>query len=575
MTYQVTARKWRPMRFDDVVAQNHVTTTLRNAISSNRLAHAYIFSGPRGIGKTTVARILAKVINCENPQDLNPDNACEICREITEGRSLDVIEIDGASNRGVEEIRNLRESVRYAPARGKYKVYVIDEVHMLTKEAFNALLKTLEEPPRHVLFIFATTEVHKVPATILSRCQRFDFRRIPIQETTTNLRKVADEEHVQISNDALLLIAKKADGSLRDAQGIFDQVFSFCGDNISYQQVLQVLNAVDQEMFFRVTDLTKEKNSKGGLQLVEEILSRGYDIREFLTGLAEHLRNLLIIRTASDAKLVEASESHRRRYEEEAKHFTESDILRFIRLVMETESAIRWSPQPRFKLEMCLVQMIQLDSTVQIDQLLQKLEELKKKLDGSVVDVLGRVKASAPAKAIPVEVMRKSVSPESSHHRRQPAATIEAGTGQPSSESLGSSTGETPTSSALSIEEFQMRWKAFVEEVKRQKIGIGSVLTQVRVLGIHDGAIQLGCPDEFHLGSLKRHREFLTTVAQRVYRTNRLLFEPLIRGENSPNGDQDAHRGGIETPVAGHPVIRALMRELGAEPLDVARTRRT
>ncbi len=557
------------MRFEEVVGQNHVTQTLRNAVSSNRLAHAYIFSGPRGVGKTSTARILAKVMNCDNPVDLNPDNVCEMCKDITEGRSLDVIEIDGASNRGVEEIRNLRESVRYGPARGTYKVYVIDEVHMLTKEAFNALLKTLEEPPKHVLFIFATTEVHKVPPTILSRCQRFDFRRIPLEDITSNLRKVADAEHAQISDDTLLLIGKRADGSLRDAQGIFDQVFSFCGATISYEQVLQVLNAVDQEMFFRVTDLIKEKNSKGGLQLVEEILSKGYDIREFLRGLAEHLRNLLITRTDSDTKLVEASEVHRKRYREEAKHFTESDILRLIRLVMETENALRWSAQPRFKLETCLVQMVQLDSTIQIEQLLEKLEELKKKLDGSIVDVVGTVKASAPMKAVTVEEAGKSVFPKTpGDHRGLGETAARVKVDEFFSQSLNLSTTGTAAATGLSIEDFHTSWKKFVDEVKRQKISVWSVLSQARVLGVQDDAIQLGCLDEFHLSSLQHHREFLTGVAQKVYGNKRVRFETSISADLSPGGIREAQRVEvIESPAAAHPVIRALMRELGAEPL--------
>jgi len=286
MSYQVTARKWRPMVFEDVVGQSHITSTLRNAIASNRLAHAYIFSGVRGTGKTTTARILAKAINCRSPKDSNPDNTCNICQEITAGRSLDVVEIDGASNRGVEEIRNLRDSVRYPPTHGSYKVYIIDEVHMLTKEAFNALLKTLEEPPAHVIFVFATTEVHKVPPTILSRCQRFDFRRISIDEIITNLRLISREEHVAIDDEALVIIAKKADGSLRDAQSIFDQIRSFCGNEIASADVLKVLNVVDQELYFRLTDLVKAQDVRGGIQLVDEIVRSGYDLREFVGGLA-------------------------------------------------------------------------------------------------------------------------------------------------------------------------------------------------------------------------------------------------------------------------------------------------
>ncbi len=232
MDYQVTARKWRPMIFDDVVGQGHVTSTLRNAIASNRVAHAYLFSGTRGCGKTTTARILARALNCSAPVNQNPDNTCDICKEIIDGRSMDVIEIDGASNRGVDEIRNLRDSVRYAPAHGKYKIYVIDEVHMLTKEAFNALLKTLEEPPSHVVFIFATTEVHKVPMTILSRCQRFDFRRIAVDEIIKTLSTIAKAEQITIDDESLMIIAKRADGSLRDSESIFDQVRAFCGNDI-------------------------------------------------------------------------------------------------------------------------------------------------------------------------------------------------------------------------------------------------------------------------------------------------------------------------------------------------------
>lgn len=351
MQYQVTARKWRPMIFDDVVGQAHVTNTLRNAIATNRVAHAYVFSGTRGCGKTTTARILARALNCTSPINQNPDNSCDICKEIIEGRGMDVIEIDGASNRGVEEIRNLRDSVRYTPTHGKYKIYIIDEVHMLTKEAFNALLKTLEEPPENVVFIFATTEVHKVPMTILSRCQRFDFRRIAVDEIIKTLATIAAAENVTIEDDALMIIAKRADGSLRDAQSIFDQVRSFCGTTIKTTELLKGFNVVDQEIYFKVSELLKTQDSRSAIQLVDMILRSGYDVREFVSGLAEHLRNLLVARLTGSTQLIEGSEHDKKRYETEAIHFSEQDLIRYIKQTNELDQVLRWAAQPRYILE--------------------------------------------------------------------------------------------------------------------------------------------------------------------------------------------------------------------------------
>jgi len=328
MAYLVTARKWRPSKFSEVVGQEHVTATLLNSLKLGRVAHAYIFAGPRGIGKTTVARILAKAINCLNPQDYEPCNECEMCVEISNGRSIDVLEIDGASNRGIDEVRDLRESVRYTPTKAKYKVYIIDEVHMLTKEAFNALLKTLEEPPPHILFIFATTEPHRVPSTILSRCQRFDFRRIEIQKIIERLKLIAQQDKIQIDDDSLFTIAKKANGSLRDALSIFDQVVSFCGEKIKFEDVIKALNIIDQEIFFRVTDIVKEKNIKAGLELVDEITKLGYDFQEFLTGLSEHLRNFLVVITTKSTELIEATEYYKSRYISQV--ISLADIARFV-----------------------------------------------------------------------------------------------------------------------------------------------------------------------------------------------------------------------------------------------------
>jgi len=551
--YLVTARKWRPMKFEDVVGQGHVTVTLRNAIATNRLAHAYLFGGPRGVGKTTTARLLAKAVNCLNPRENNPDNECDICKEITDGRSFDVLEIDGASNRGVDEIRNLRESVRYAPAKGKYKVYIIDEVHMLTKEAFNALLKTLEEPPSHVLFIFATTELHKVPATILSRCQRFDFRRIAIDDIIANLKAIAHEEKIAIDDDSLLLVAKKGDGSLRDSQSMFDQVVSLCGASITHEQILQALNIVDQEMFFRCTDLIKAKNAKGGLELVEEINRRGYDIKEFLAGLNEHLRNILIAKTTESTTLIEASDVLRKRYAEEAKSFSIADILRLQRLVNGTESAIRWSTQPRFKLEADIIQMITLPGAAEVGTLIQQIDTLKKKLhEGSFSES-------------PRRITQPVLSPSPNGGKARPFTPP-----PPKVQASPSNTQPTvATTPAFSEDEMRARWPEFIKEVRNQRISLGSVMESATLLSANNGTIRIGCGNDFQASSITRNKVLLSEILQKVFNARMKMevetSDSYQKAAPPKPGSplQSAHLNEEE-----HPVIKALIKELGAEPLE-------
>ncbi len=506
--YIVTARKWRPMKFEDVVGQSHVTVTLRNALASGRLAHAYLFSGPRGVGKTTTARLLAKAVNCLHPKDNNPDNECESCVEINEGRSFNVQEIDGASNRSIDDIRNLREAARYAPAKGKYKMYIIDEVHMLTKEAFNALLKTLEEPPPHVLFIFATTEIHKVPATIQSRCQRFDFRRIATGEIVSTLKEIAKAEKLQLDDEALMLIAKKGDGSLRDAQSMFDQVIALCGTVVSHQQILEALNLVDLELFFRVTDLIKAKDPAGGLALVEEIMNRGYDIKEFLSGLSEHFRNILIARTTNSTALIEASDVYRKRYAEEAKTFSIADLLRFMRLVTSTESAIRWSAQPRFKLEADMVQLITMHGAPEVADLLRRIEELKKKAP-EISTVGERLTRPAPA-------------------FRPPAA---ASNGNP----VPPPAPAPPRAAAPSINEAEIssRWKEFLGEVRKRRIAVASVMDQTTLQGVQGSTIKIGCADEFQASTVARHKEFLSQILHELFNVNARLEAVVNAGQAS------------------------------------------
>ncbi len=555
--YIVTARKWRPLKFEDVVGQSHVTVTLRNAIETKRLAHAYLFSGPRGVGKTTTARLLAKVVNCSSPVNNNPDNECEICSDIHEARSFDVLEIDGASNRGVDEIRSLRESVRYAPTKGKYKVYIIDEVHMLTKEAFNALLKTLEEPPPHILFIFATTEIHKVPTTIISRCQRFDFRRITVGEIMANLKTIATEEEIDVDDDALLLIAKKGDGSLRDSQSIFDQMVSLCGKHITYAQIVEALNIVDQDFYFRVTDLIKNRNTKGGLELIAEIIGRGFDIKEFLEGLTEHLRNILIAKTTDSTVLIETSDVYKKRYAEEAKSFGLADILRLQRLLNGTEVAIRWSAQPRFKLEADFVQMISMHTAPEVGELVQRIEALKKKLNGdeSTIGPSTREVKEAGRKTGTQEVLDrwKSLDHDSSTSNRGLLSSRQSSVGHPSS---------------LMDDELASRWPEFINEVRRHRISLGSVLESVTLLEAREGVMRVGCANEFQASSIKKQEKLLRELLLKVFnKPTRMEVEIDNMYQKMAVSKSGVPEKKGKTAVEEHPITKAIIRELGAEPL--------
>jgi DNA polymerase-3 subunit gamma/tau len=380
-TYLVTARKYRPQVFGELVAQEHVSETLKNAIRLDRLAHAYLFSGPRGVGKTTAARILAKAINCTTPladRDANaePCRQCESCLTFEQGRSLNIIEIDAASNNRVDDIRDLRDTVRVPPQGGRRKVYIVDEVHMLTASAFNALLKTLEEPPPHVLFIFATTEPHRVLPTILSRCQRFDFRRIAVPEIVSRLEDICGEEQITADEASLMLIARKGDGALRDALSVFDQAVSLCGSEITYPELAHSLGVVDVDRYFDVTDRITARDSAGMLRLVEQTVRSGHDLQEFLAGLSEHLRNLLVARTMEDGSLIEAVEATRQRYRKTAASFSESDLLRLLTLAAEAEDAVKGSTHPRLKVETVLLKMATLALGADLREVIAKIDRL-------------------------------------------------------------------------------------------------------------------------------------------------------------------------------------------------------
>lgn len=371
--YRALTRTYRPTSFDDIVSQEHVSSTLKNAIKKSRLAHAYMFCGPRGVGKTTMARVLARTVN-EIDRDVDGESL---------NQTLNVVEIDAASNNSVDDIRDLRERVRIPPQNGRYKIYIIDEVHMLSKSAFNALLKTLEEPPDHVIFIFATTEPHKVLPTILSRVQRFDFKRISVDQIVERLGNVAKDQGISIDDESLHVIAKKADGALRDALGLMDQAIAFCGNNIEHEELLRALNVVSTERMFDFMNAVEAQDSSRGLELINELLQEGYDIQEYLVGLTEHIRNLYVAKSSEQMHLVEASPDTKKRYRESANAFSEDDLMRMLHIVSEAQYKIKEAHQPKIQFEITLLKLIHMERSQKLNTLLAELEQLKKKLNNS------------------------------------------------------------------------------------------------------------------------------------------------------------------------------------------------
>jgi len=555
LEYLVLARKFRPQKFDEVAGQEPVVRTLVNAIAQGRIGHAFLFSGPRGVGKTSVARILAKSLNCEKGPTGTPCNLCSNCKEITEGISMDVREIDGASNRGIDEIRELRENVKFAPATSKYKIYIIDEVHMLTREAFNALLKTLEEPPGHVVFIFATTENHKVPATILSRCQCYDFRRISLGEITNNLGKVAVAEGITISDTALSWIAEAGDGSMRDSQSIFDQVIAYAGMNISDEDVEDILGLADRKYLFRISEAVFTRSAGTCLMILEEAYLAGLDMKHFYSMLLKHFRNLLLAKIAEDGSAsFDIAPEQMEKLKTQAKVVFRETLQRYLDILFNEVDSLRRSQEVRMKIETILVRMAYLEPVLPVGDILAALEILEKKLQNDLP--MAFIAADG---ALAVEENRLSSS-------------------RP-----GVASGEPATASPASAPAKQIAKPASGEDlkifIKRENPPLGAKMNAAEILSLENGCLTLGFPEGYiFLDNLmeKSQKDELTRIAELYYSQKvSLKFQTLAALKTVGNGVLASENRGsslseIKHEAMSSPLVQKVLDAFeGAELVEI------
>lgn len=517
MSYLVIARKYRPQVFEEIVGQEHISTTLKNAIAQKRIAHAYLFSGPRGVGKTTTARILAKALKCEKGPTPIPCNKCIYCKEITEGNAVDVIEIDGASNRRIDEIRNLRENVKFAPATGRYKIYIIDEVHMLTPEAFNALLKTLEEPPPHVIFMMATTEPHRIPVTILSRTQRFNFKLIPYQKIMENLNAICKNEGIEIEDKAMSLIVRSAGGSLRDAQSVLDQAVSYTGKKVDLKQTLFLLGVIPEDILLKFADFISEKKAKEALELLARVIEDGFNIQQLVNDMRQFYRNLLIVKISErPGNIINISNETLHMLRERAKGLNPDQISWVITILSQTEETMKWSEHPRVILEVNLFKLCQ--GYVPIGQIIAKIESLEKELAGKLPE---ESTPESPKGGLDQNRELKEDIPEKEEHNQ---------TSHRDSVQSGNN---------IAFSDVVSRWPEVLERVKKESVSFLSCLSEGRLDRLVDSTLYIAFSKQhaFHKGLVMKKERLVRNILKEVYK------EPLqincIEKEREPESVLD------------------------------------
>ena len=548
MSYLVLARKYRPQTFKDVVKQEHVTQTLSNAIISGRVAHAILFSGPRGTGKTTIARILAKAMNCKQGPTPSPCNECRSCKEITSGSSTDVFEIDGASNNGVDHIRELRENIRYMPAYSPYKIYIIDEVHMLSTQAFNALLKTLEEPPAHIMFLFATTEPHKIPITILSRCQRHDLRRIDLQAVVNHMALLCNKEGVDIQKKSLALIARESGGSMRDALSLLDQIITCSQDNISYEHVLDILGVIDRKLLFDISAAVLQGQMGTILELIANIYDHGHNIKTLYTSLLEHFRNLMIAKMGPKAAALIDLPSHEiKLMADQVANVSGLFLNQILDALFKEENTIKFSTQPRLALEMAFIRIFQIKPALPIEQLIEKIDLLSKGIKLEPVSMLA-VREGKPYEILPKQETNNVKIPEPPLENKPEPAILKFNKNDSDDEI----------------------WEKLKELISNKSSALGSSLNKTKFKRINNEKIEIQVNDKiFNFKQILKKEALIKDICEHFFDKKIILLITREKTGDNKKIETKAQADQKKQDALNHPITQAALEIFNGKLVDV------
>jgi len=583
MTYQVLSLKWRPQTFMDVVGQDHVTQTLKNAFAKDRIGQGYVFTGPRGVGKTTMARLMAKGLNCQNPVDYEPCNSCSSCSEVTESRSMDVLEIDGASNRGIDEIRNLRENIKFPPMNSKYKVYIIDEVHMLTTQAFNALLRTLEEPPPHGKFIMCTTDIHKMPATIISRCQRFDFNRISSSTITDRMKYILDEEKIKYDSESLSAISLKADGSMRDALSILDQVIAFAGEKIEFDQISSILGLIPYDLFFDLTTAIKDKNAENLVQVLNNIRSLGSPLEDVVNGLNQHLRNLLIGTVSGAVSSLDVNPELQEKYANEASEWDRRDLMRFSHVFSKLEPELRRAAQPQILLELNVLKMLEMDQSVSIENMLNnpgenkikskpvkyKVPEVQSPKPTSIVsekNIKKETKDVVVKDEPPVKLESKKEAPLEVSIKEKSLNENDLVEDSPKEETVQPKK-DVNEKSTLDLKNIESNWHQMITKIGTIKTSVAMVLEHTMPIELKNKKLDVAVINQprFSFNRLEKNQQLIESTFEEIFKqTVRIIF---IYKEESQDEIKHETTETPSIPTKGNPVVNRVIEVFDGEIL--------